>query len=43
MNGNRHIFSIGNSSKIYKHLNSAYEKSKIPDLLIDEIIRQITT
>ena len=36
---NRHIGSVGNSSKLYKHLNNAYEKSKIPDLLIDEIIR----
>lgn len=35
MNGNRHIFSIGNGSKKYRQLKNAYEKSKIPDLLID--------
>lgn len=42
MINNRHIYSIGNSSKVFKQLNNAYERSKIPDLLIDEIIKQIT-
>jgi hypothetical protein len=27
MENRRHIYSIGNGSKKYKHLNSAYEKS----------------
>ena len=42
MINNRHIYNIGNNSKLYKSVNNAYEKSKIPDLLIDEIIKQIT-
>jgi hypothetical protein len=40
MEGNRHIYSIGSGSKKYRQLSNAFEKSKIPDLLIDEIIRQ---
>ena len=42
MINNRHIYSIGNGSKKYKQLNNAYERSKIPDLLIDDILNQIT-
>jgi hypothetical protein len=42
MEGNRHIASVGNGSKKYRQLSNAFEKSKIPDLLIDDIINQIT-
>jgi hypothetical protein len=38
MDGNRHIGSVGNGSKKYKRVTNAYEKSKIPDLLIDDIL-----
>ena len=42
MKDRRHIQSIGNGILKYNPINSIHLKNKVPDLLIDDILNQIT-